>query len=225
MVARGKADEISIYLHCFTSKSLQHHIPALLLFREFSFSPPALIGSRNDCNTFCLNRCVDVRGALVLRGNPKRASRVTEVLIKTKRQDVKTVRKRPHSAPTPLPNPTIPRPSSLPTPSSSAWRGRRLSRDGEGTALIVTAFHLGSARQNPQQTLICTVFFKKFSLPSLRTLALGSRQKYISSRSLFFFCHGSPQIADREPGSVMERGTMHSGELRPTVQHRSQVTI
>lgn len=64
-------------------------------------------------------------------------SQVTEVLIKTKRKNIITIRKTP----TPL----------LP---SSAWHGRRLSRDRR-FMLIVMAFHFGKECQNSQWRLIC----------------------------------------------------------------------
>lgn len=95
----------------------------LLYFGNLAFfvsrppsTPSALVGSSNDRHTFCLSRCVDVCGALVLRGNSKRAPRVTEVLIKTKREDVKTVRKRPHSPPSPQIQPFPAPPPSLQPP-------------------------------------------------------------------------------------------------------------
>lgn len=104
-------------------------------------------------------------------------SQVTEVLIKTKRENIITIRKTP----TPL----------LP---SSAWCGRRLSRDRR-FMLIVMAFHFGKECQNSQRRLIC-----KFS------------SEYIQS---FLFCHVKytlfpllpppfPQIAKRESWSIVK---------------------
>lgn len=97
--------------------------------------------------------------------------RVTEVLIKTRRVNVKTVRKKKTK-----------QEKNACFPSSSAWLGRRLSRDGR-FMLIVTAFHFGKTRQNPQRRLIC-----KFSSVYVQSVPLFSRVKFCLSPPFFTLC-------------------------------------